>query len=84
MHNERMPLQCIHSWAMTREGHPVWCINHSTEPILKKLQPYGDNADRCPPVCAFDSLSDTAKGLQIISIRYTAIIITVHSNKLKN
>jgi len=43
-------------------AHPescVWCINHSTEPTPKRLQHYGNNADRCTPVCAIDSLSDT-------------------------
>lgn len=63
-------------------GHPesdVWHINHSSETTPERLLPYGDNADRCLPVCALDSLSDTIRSTQI----QHAMMIIVLSNKLK-
>lgn len=64
------------NWRRTSWILCVWCINHSTEPTPKRLQPYGNNGDRCPPVCALDSLSDTIRSTQI----QHAMMIIVLSN----
>lgn len=79
-HNTEEWEKCTQSGVTGGGGHPescVWCINHSTEPTPKRLQPYGNNADRCPPVCALDSLSDTIRSTQI---QHAMMIIVLSKN----